>query len=157
MGTAGVQRKRAVEALCAQCLRHGVFLRGQVSFRVDPRGGGAACVANRFIPAGTRLMYLPVSSAFTPASLAAEFQSVPASVSGAEEQRQRQGQGEGQGGEGTAGVPWMEELRRAHASFEQQYQCRCAPRSPPCSQEFCFKKAVSGDKVRERDRECVSV
>ena len=153
-------RSLALEDLCEHRLRYGVFLRGHVSFcvreeeeeeeeeqqEVTAGGGGVSIIASRFIPANTRLLFMPVSSALTSASLAAEFK----------QHTQGQGQGQRLGAEGEqlelASLDWVIELKQAVGVFEQTYQCTCVCQGEQgseegCHQECCFKKVVTEDKV----------
>ena len=135
---AGVTRRRALQILCNNALRWGVFLRGYVKFCVDPSGGEVMCVASRFIPAGTRVLYMPVSSAITALSLSKEFTNDENDVKESK---------------------WMEELCKRVDQFDQEYQCECEVvhhtststtsqfQLPNC-EKFCYKKAVTKEKVR---------
>lgn len=162
------RRKRALEDLCESRLRYGVFLRGHVGFCVEQeeqeeeedegkrkgdicgsavREGGVKAVALRFIPAGTRLVYMPVSSALTAESLGAEFQPQQQQEEGDDEVRK-------------VGL-WENELKRSLRAFEQGYRCACPCqrhsdcRKPcddkcarqECGQDFCFKRVMTEEKV----------
>lgn len=153
------RRKAALEDMCRASLYHGAFLRGQVGYRVDPVTGDVTCIANKFIPADTRLMYIPMSTAFT-STLLGEWHGM----------KRVENEGKCCGGFNDTKIsnedmkipPWAAELRQVLSNFERTFQHTPhaahsflqSSQSPPLiptvpndSDDF-FKKPVSGDQVR---------
>jgi hypothetical protein len=113
---------------------------------VTHSGSSSACVVARsFIPAGTRVLYVPSTAVFSTASLA---HTLTLTVAGEEQSK------------------WREELCVAVKRFEEEYECACGvseatctTATPPlgaslpskssslCSQRLCFTRVLSEEKV----------